>query len=282
MCRPGRTACLIPARREKAPGPGKRAEMGMFMERLDKILASQGVGSRKEAGLLIRRGLVEVNGAAVSRPEEKADPERDAITVAGKPLRFQRHLYLMMNKPAGVVSASRDSREKTVVDLVPEDFFRRDLFPAGRLDRDTTGLLILTDDGDFAHRMLSPKKHVYKRYEASLDGPVGTSEIEKFEAGVVLEDGAICLPAKLTVVSGGSSFKTLVEIREGKYHQVKKMFLAVGRRVLSLKRVRIGGLELDKTLKEGECRELTERELELVFQAQNKCVIGMKNVNGQI
>ena len=155
----------------------------MFMERLDKILASQGVGSRKEAGLLIRRGLVEVNGAAVSRPEEKADPERDAISVAGKPLRFQRHLYLMMNKPAGVVSASRDSREKTVVDLVPEALFRRDLFPAGRLDRDTTGLLILTDDGDFAHRMLSPKKHVYKLYEATVDGPVGTSEIEKFEAG---------------------------------------------------------------------------------------------------
>lgn len=254
----------------------------MFMERLDKILASQGVGSRKEAGLLIRRGLVEVNGAAVSRPEEKADPERDTISVAGKPLRFQRHLYLMMNKPAGVVSASRDSREKTVVDLVPEALSRRDLFPAGRLDRDTTGLLILTDDGDFAHRMLSPKKHVYKLYEATVDGPVGTSEIEKFEAGVVLEDGTVCLPAKLTVAGGGSSFKTLVEIREGKYHQVKKMFLAVGRRVLCLKRVRIGSLELDKTLKEGECRELTKRELELVFQAQNKCVIGMKNVDGQI
>lgn len=254
----------------------------MCMERLDKILASQGVGSRKEAGQLIRRGLVQVNGAAVLRPEEKADPERDTIAVEGKALRFQRHLYLMMNKPAGVVSASRDFREKTVVDLVPEILSRRDLFPAGRLDRDTTGLLILTDDGDFAHRMLSPKKHVYKLYEATVDGPVGMSEIEKFEAGVVLEDGIVCLPAKLTVVSGGPSYETLVEIREGKYHQIKKMFLAVGRRVLRLKRVRIGGLELDKTLKEGECRELTERELELVFQAQSECFIEKKNMDGQI
>lgn len=127
------------------------------MERLDKILSSQGVGSRKEAGILIRRGLVHVNGILATRPETKTDPERDQITIEGKPLRFQRHVYLMMNKPAGVVSASRDSREKTVVDLVPPVLSRRDLFPAGRLDRDTTGLLILTDDGELAHRMLSPK-----------------------------------------------------------------------------------------------------------------------------
>ena len=221
------------------------------MERLDKILSSQGVGSRKEAGILIRRGLVHVNGILATRPETKTDPERDQITIEGKPLRFQRHVYLMMNKPAGVVSASRDSREKTVVDLVPPVLSRRDLFPAGRLDRDTTGLLILTDDGELAHRMLSPKKHVYKLYEASVDGPVGAEEIEKFAAGVALEDGTVCLPAGLTVVKQGTAWETLVEIREGKFHQVKKMFLAVGRRVLRLKRVRIGGLELDKTLKDG-------------------------------
>lgn len=236
------------------------------MERLDKILSSQGVGSRKEAGILIRRGLVHVNGILATRPETKTDPERDQITIEGKPLRFQRHVYLMMNKPAGVVSASRDSREKTVVDLVPPVLSRRDLFPAGRLDRDTTGLLILTDDGELAHRMLSPKKHVYKLYEASVDGPVGAEEIEKFAAGVALEDGTVCLPAGLTVVKQGTAWETLVEIREGKFHQVKKMFLAVGRRVLRLKRVRIGGLELDKTLKEGECRELTKEELALIFK----------------
>ena len=240
------------------------------MERLDKILSSQGVGSRKEAGILIRRGLVHVNGILATRPETKTDPERDQITIEGKPLRFQRHVYLMMNKPAGVVSASRDSREKTVVDLVPPALSRRDLFPAGRLDRDTTGLLILTDDGEFAHRMLSPKKHVYKLYEASVDGPVGAEEIEKFAAGVALEDGTVCLPAGLTVVKQGTAWETLVEIREGKFHQVKKMFLAVGRRVLRLKRVRIGGLELDKTLKEGECRELTKEELALIFQGENR------------
>ena len=197
-------------------------------------------------------------------------------------MRFQRHVYLMMNKPAGVVSASRDSREKTVVDLVPPALSRRDLFPAGRLDRDTTGLLILTDDGEFAHRMLSPKKHVYKLYEASVDGPVGAEEIEKFAAGVALEDGTVCLPAGLTVVKQGTAWETLVEIREGKFHQVKKMFLAVGRRVLRLKRVRIGGLELDKTLKEGECRELTKEELALIFQGENRRFCEKKNSNGQI
>lgn len=197
-------------------------------------------------------------------------------------MRFQRHVYLMMNKPAGVVSASRDSREKTVVDLVPPVLSRRDLFPAGRLDRDTTGLLILTDDGELAHRMLSPKKHVYKLYEASVDGPVGAEEIEKFAAGVALEDGTVCLPAGLTVVKQGTAWETLVEIREGKFHQVKKMFLAVGRRVLRLKRVRIGGLELDKTLKEGECRELTKEELALIFQGENRRFCEKKNSNGQI
>lgn len=253
------------------------------MERLDKILSSQGVGSRKEAGILIRRGgQVHVNGILATRPETKTDPERDQITIEGKPLRFQRHVYLMMNKPAGVVSASRDSREKTVVDLVPPVLSRRDLFPAGRLDRDTTGLLILTDDGELAHRMLSPKKHVYKLYEASVDGPVGAEEIEKFAAGVALEDGTVCLPAGLTVVKQGTAWETLVEIREGKFHQVKKMFLAVGRRVLRLKRVRIGGLELDKTLKEGECRELTKEELALIFQGENRRFCEKKNSNGQI
>ena len=248
------------------------------MERLDKILSSQGVGSRKEAVILIRRGLVHVNGILATRPETKTDPERDQITIEGKPLRFQRHVYLMMNKPAGVVSASRDSREKTVVDLVPPALSRRDLFPAGRLDRDTTGLLILTDDGELAH----PKKHVYKLYEASVDGPVGAEEIEKFAAGVALEDGTVCLPAGLTVVKQGTAWETLVEIREGKFHQVKKMFLAVGRRVLRLKRVRIGGLELDKTLKEGECRELTKEELALIFQGENRRFCEKKNSNGQI
>jgi 16S rRNA pseudouridine516 synthase len=169
-----------------------------------------------------------------------------------------------------------------VVDLVPPVLSRRDLFPAGRLDRDTTGLLILTDDGELAHRMLSPKKHVYKLYEASVDGPVGAEEIEKFAAGVALEDGTVCLPAGLTVVKQGTAWETLVEIREGKFHQVKKMFLAVGRRVLRLKRVRIGGLELDKTLKEGECRELTKEELALIFQGENRRFCEKKNSNGQI
>lgn len=252
------------------------------MERLDKILASQGLGSRKEVGILIRRGLVQVNGRTANQPETKVNPEEDTLSVAGKPLRFRRFLYLMMNKPAGVVSASRDPKEKTVVDLVPQELSRRNLFPAGRLDRDTTGLLILTDDGEFAHRMLSPQSHVVKFYEAWVDGPVGAREIEAFQRGVTFADGTACLPAGLSVLVSGERSQTLVELREGKYHQVKKMFLTVDRKVLRLKRMQIGGLKLDKTLEEGKCRELTEEEKLLVFQGSKYQLANPGSLSGQI
>ena len=232
--------------------------------RLDKILVSQNIGSRKEVQKLIRSGRVCVNAAVCKRPEEKADPETARIAIDGEPLCFKRHLYLMMNKPKGVLSASRDSRAQTVLDLLPPALKRRGLFPAGRLDIDTEGLLIITDDGDFAHRMLSPKKKVYKHYHAIIDGPVGEHEKKAFAQGVEFSDGTKCLPAALSVIKEGENPLVLIKICEGKFHQVKKMFLAVGRRVLSLRRVQIGALKLDESLKSGQVRELTEEEREKI------------------
>ena len=174
------------------------------MERLDKILALHGVGSRKEAGLLVRRGSVLINGLQAARAEQKVDPERDSISVEGKELTLRKHLYIMMNKPSGVLSATRDPRAETVVDLLPPKWRRKGIFPAGRLDKDTRGLLILTDDGDFAHRMLAPKSHVWKLYEAELDGPVGPEERERFREGISIGD-RICLPAELYLPEGKPS-----------------------------------------------------------------------------
>ena len=216
-------------------------------ERLDKILASQNLGSRKEAGALIRRGAVAVNGQTVRKPETKADPERDEIAVEGRVLTYRRHVYIMMNKPAGVLSAANDPRATTVIDLVPESLRRRGLFPAGRLDKDTTGLLIITDDGDYAHRMLAPASHVYKLYEARLDTPVVPDDAERFAEGLDLGDFT-SLPAELIVPD-----------------QVKRMFHACGHEVEALRRLRVGGLSLDPDLPEGACRLLTQYEADAVF-----------------
>ena len=239
-----------------------------MLERIDKILASQGTTSRKEARALLRAGRVEVDGAVLRAPEEKVDPDVQEIRIDGERLRYRKHIYLMMNKPAGVVCASRDPKARTVVDLVPEQWRRKGLFPAGRLDKDTQGLLIITDDGDFAHRMLSPKKGVFKLYEARLDGAVDEEQRQAFAQGVVFADGTRCLPAELIIPAGQTGETALVRIQEGKYHQVKRMFLAVGRTVLSLRRLAIGRLRLDDSLKLGECRELGERERLFVFDAQ--------------
>lgn len=237
----------------------------MGKERLDKILASQNITSRREAGLLIRRGAVLVNGAPVAKADFKVDPELDEITVNGRILNAKKYVYYMMNKPAGVLSAARDSRAKTVVDLIPPGMQRRGLFPAGRLDKDTEGLLLITDDGAFAHRMLAPKSHVFKRYEAVLESPVSEGDAERFEKGLELGD-MTCLPAQLRVLQEGPNPLVLVRIREGKFHQVKRMFLAVGNRVQRLKRVQIGALCLDEALAPGEVRELSPKEAELVFE----------------
>lgn len=236
-------------------------------ERLDKFLASQNLGSRKEVSFLVRSGAVTVNGLAAEDAAQKIEPEADEIAVNGQTICYRKHLYLMMNKPAGVLSATEDRREKTVLDLLPPELKRRGLFPAGRLDKDTTGLLLITDDGDFAHRMLAPKSHIYKQYEAKTLRPVTKEDILAFRSGVS-QGGQKFAPARLWTEERPWGEAALVEIREGKFHQVKRMFQAVGNQVLSLKRLKIGGLCLDQTLPAGEARLLEEAEIESIFDGK--------------
>lgn len=233
------------------------------MERLDKFLSSQNFGSRKEVATLVRKGAVAVNGKLARDSAQKLDPERDEVTVLGEKVGYQKHCYIMMNKPAGVLSATEDSRQKTVLDLLPPELARRGLFPAGRLDKDTTGLLILTDDGGFAHRMLAPKSHVYKLYQAEVERPVTQADIDAFEAGVVFGTRQFA-PARLW----GEGKTAFVKIREGKFHQVKRMFFATGNRVLALKRLKIGELALDETLPVGGARRLEEQEIAQIFSSK--------------
>lgn len=234
------------------------------MERLDKALASQNVGSRKEVGALIRAGKVQVNGVPVLRPEQKIDPEADALTVEGRALSFSRFVYYMMNKPAGVLSAARDSRAETVLDLLPPELWRRGLFPAGRLDKDTEGLLLITNDGAFAHRMLSPSSGVQKVYHAVLDLPVDEADVRAFADGLVIGEW-VCRPAGLRVLEAGERPLVEVTLCEGKFHQVKRMLLARGKTVQFLKRVKIGGLALDPRLGTGAARPLLPAEWQAVF-----------------
>lgn len=234
------------------------------MERLDKILVSQGIGSRREVQKRIKSGEVTVNGEIIRKPEVKADADNDEIAVLGKVLNYSKHIYIMMNKPAGVVSASNDNRDKTVIDILPDEYKRKGLFPAGRLDKDTEGLLIITDDGDFAHKMLSPKKHVDKQYIAQLDGEITEETIKKFEEGIVFADGTKCLPASLEIYRNDK--KTgLVTICEGKFHQVKKMFISCGLNVVHLERISIGNLYLDSNLHRGYCKLLSNSDKMLIF-----------------
>ena len=235
------------------------------MERLDKLIASRGMLSRKDAQKQIRSGAVTVNGAVCRQIDCKVDPDTDEITVAGQAVCTDRHLYIMLNKPAGVVSATEDKREKTVLDILPEELKRPGLFPAGRLDKDTEGLLIITDDGDFAHRMLSPKKHVEKRYIAKLDGEITPEMIKAFENGITFRDGTRCLPAKLEILPENDGLSGLVTICEGKYHQVKKMFSAVGRKVVHLQRISIGNLYLDSKLPIGKAKKMTKLDIDAIF-----------------
>lgn len=231
-------------------------------ERLDKFISSQTALSRKEAQKAIRDKRVTVNGELSRSVDIKIDTEADAVALDGKALTYQTHVYYMMNKPSGVVSATEDRVEKTVLDLLPPELRRKGLFPAGRLDKDTTGLLILTDDGDYAHRMLSPKKHVKKHYIATLDRTPDDSISVRFEEGIVLKDGTVCKSGQAFLLDGT---RVAVEISEGKYHQVKRMFAALGYHVEALERVRIGALSLDGDLSLGEVREMTKDEADLVF-----------------
>lgn len=235
-----------------------------MLQRLDKLIASQGRFSRREVQEFIKNGAVKVNGITVRDRGAKSDVEKDIICVNGEQLDFQRFVYIMLNKPKGVVSATNDKNEKTVIDLVPNEFKGRNLFPAGRLDITTTGFVLVTDDGDFAHRILSPKNHIEKTYEARLAESVTEGQLEAVRNGIELKDGTKCLPAKVTVLADGE--KPLVEIKicEGKYHQIKRMFAAAGNGVIELKRTQMGRLTLDPSLKEGECRLLDAHEVQKI------------------
>ena len=228
------------------------------MERLDKVLAATGRWSRREVKLLVKQGQVRVNGAAASSAEEKVDPETAVITVGGQTVVLQKHTYIMLHKPAGVLSATEDSRQKTVLELLPPELRRRGRSPVGRLDKDTEGLLLLTDDGELAHRLLSPKYHVDKRYYAEVDGLLGPADADAFAKGMTLDDGLVCLPAGLELCGSGACIVTL---QEGKFHQVKRMLAFRGAPVRYLKRLAMGPLALDPSLETGAFRELTAAEV---------------------
>lgn len=231
-------------------------------ERLDKFLSAQTTLSRRDATSCIRRGRVTVNGTVVRDAAMKVDPATATVTLDGQAVAYHRHIYIMLNKPAGILCISRDPRAQTVVDLLPAPWRSRGLFPAGRLDKDTTGMVLLTDDGDYAHRMLAPKKHVPKQYLVTLDAPVDDAVCAAFADGMTLANGEVCRPADCVPLEG---VRARVTLHEGKYHQIKRMFAACGRHVEALHRLSMGGLLLDPSLAVGESRLLTENEAMTVF-----------------
>ena len=215
--------------------------------RLDKFLSECGICSRSESKIFIKKGMITVNGKKAAKGEEKIDPDNDEIMFKGQKITYSKFEYYMLNKPAGVVSATEDKNDKTVIDLVPKPH-AKDIFPVGRLDKDTEGLLIITNDGETAHRLLSPKKHVDKTYFVRTSGgKIGTEEVEKLENGVDIGEEKLTLPAEIEILKNGEISESLLTIREGKFHQVKRMFKAVGREVIYLKRISMGKLKLDET-----------------------------------
>ncbi len=229
--------------------------------RLDKYMADLQVGTRSEVKNLIRKGRVTVNGSLCKDPDKKITVGEDEVKLDQVKLEYASYEYYMLNKPAGVVSATSDKFTKTVVDLV-DTAVRKDLFPVGRLDKDTEGLLLITNDGDLAHRLLSPKKHVDKVYYAKIAGKVTSDDVEAFAQGLVVDEELTALPAKLEIITSADISEIQVVLQEGKFHQVKRMFEAVGKEVIYLKRIAMGSLTLDETLQAGEYRSLTEEELE--------------------
>ncbi|MEE1320274.1 MAG: pseudouridine synthase [Acutalibacteraceae bacterium] len=236
------------------------------MERLDKIIASQGKFSRSEVKKLVKSGRITIDGKLPKSSDIKLSPDECDIRIDGESLNYKKHIYIMLNKPQGVISASNDREQQTVIDLVPKDLFREGLFPAGRLDGDTTGFVLITDDGDFAHRILSPKNHIMKTYRATLRDELTEDDIIRFKEGLTLGDGTECLEAHVRVLESGDINLAEIKICEGKYHQVKRMFASIGNKVLELRRVKMGGLDLDESLREGECREITDKELKMITE----------------
>ena len=230
--------------------------------RLDKLLAHCGYGSRKDVKDIIKKGYVSVNGKIEKKDKTQVDPNVDKVVVDGEVLMYEEYVYYMLNKPDGYVSATEDNFHRTVIELI-DDYYRDDIFPVGRLDIDTEGLLLITNDGQLSHQLLSPKKHCPKVYYAKIKGEVTQADVEAFKRGITIDDGYLCQSAILNILSvenGNSEIE--VEIYEGKFHQVKRMFIAVGKEVTYLKRIKMKNLVLDPSLELGEYRRLTQQELD--------------------
>ncbi|MEO2078496.1 MAG: pseudouridine synthase [Bacillus sp. (in: firmicutes)] len=238
--------------------------------RIDKMLANLGYGSRKEVKQLLKSGSVKIDDVVVKDAKQHVDPEKQTVTLNGEVIEYREFIYLMMNKPQGVLSATEDNHTETVIDLLELEDQVYEPFPVGRLDKDTEGLLLITNDGQLAHRLLTPKKHVPKTYFAVIEGEVTEADITAFANGVTLDDGYETKPGELKILKSGIRSDIELTITEGKFHQVKRMFEAVGKRVVYLQRISMGPLELDETLELGEYRELTDEEIELLMNYQVK------------
>ncbi|MCM3002854.1 pseudouridine synthase [Priestia koreensis] len=232
--------------------------------RIDKLLANVGYGSRKEVKGLLKSGAIKVDGERVKDAKQHVDPNQQQVTVYDEVVVYKEFVYLMMNKPPGVISATEDHQHQTVVDLLEIEDAVFQPFPVGRLDKDTEGFLLLTNDGQLSHQLLSPKKHVPKTYYATINAPVTEEDQKAFAKGVTLDDGYLTKPAELTILASGDTSEIELTIVEGKFHQVKRMFESVGKKVTYLKRLSMGSLQLDPDLELGEYRELDEEEIELL------------------
>lgn len=229
--------------------------------RLDKILAHMGYGSRKDVRSLIRKGHVSVNSKVIRNNGLQVNAEQDVIEVNGEIVHYRKHIYIMLNKPQGVISATEDARDQTVIDLLPANLQHFEPFPVGRLDKDTEGLLLLTNDGQLAHHLTSPRRGIEKTYYAKISGEVTDADVKAFQCGVTLDDGYVTKPGQLSILKSDNISEIELTITEGKYHQVKRMFLAVNHEVIYLKRIRMGDIELDDQLELGSFRELNDEEL---------------------
>ena len=232
------------------------------MERIDKIISQQTLYSRKDVKELIRNKKVTVNDLIVNKSDIKINEETDILKIDGEIIEIKKYIYLVLNKPKGFISATEDRTMKTVLDLVPDKYLHRNLFPAGRLDKDTTGLMIITDDGNFAHNILSPKKHIPKTYNVKIDIPMTNEMVEGFKKGISLNDGE-CKPSTLEITD---TYTGTVILNEGRYHQIKRMFGCYKAKVIELERIKMGNFSLPKDLLEGMCRELTQNELNQIIK----------------
>ena len=227
--------------------------------RIDKFISEQEGFSRSETKTLIKKGQISVNGERAKNADMKIDPEKDRVTLNGKEIIYRKFMYIMLNKPEGVICATRDGLSATVLELLPDSLIRKGLFPAGRLDKDTEGFVFITDDGALAHKMLSPRSHIEKEYEVTLEKPCEKEYIDIFASGITIDGDEKCLPARL--IPTADPYKVNLILHEGKYHQIKRMMIAVGNRVVHLKRIRMGGIVLDPSLPIGKAREITQKEI---------------------